>query len=229
MEHIIKKLNLNKNDVFERSRIRMVDETIISRGVTNEKVIKAMKTIPRHVFVDDALKSQAYTDFPLPIGEQQTISQPYIVAVMTEALELKGFEKVLEIGTGCGYQTAILGLLCDKVFSIERIKNLSIKARKVLDELGFLNINLITSDGTLGWQSEAPYDAIIVTAGAIDIPKAYIDQLKDGGHLVIPMGESEATQYLYKIKKIGNGIEKENLGPCRFVKLIGKNGWDRVE
>ena len=206
-------------------RLKMVEEQIVSRGIKDPRVIAAMKKVPRHLFVEEALQSQAYSDHPLPIGEKQTISQPYMVALMTEALQLKEKEKVLEIGAGSGYQTAMLAELAEKVFSIERIRSLAIKARQLLYELGCFNIEIKIFDGTHGWMGEAPFDAIIVTAGAPDIPKPLLDQLAIDGRLVIPVGDAYA-QDLMRVTKTKEGIKKEELGGCRFVKLIGKYGWE---
>ncbi len=203
----------------------MVEEQIVSRGIKDAKLIAAMKKIPRHLFVEEALQNQAYSDHPLPIGEKQTISQPYMVALMTEALLLSGKEKVLEIGTGSGYQTAILAELSEKVFSIERIRSLAIRARKLLYELGYFNVEIKIFDGTFGWIEERPFDAIIVTAGSPDIPQPLIDQLAMGGRLVIPVGDA-FVQDLFRVTKAEEGIKKEDLGGCRFVKLIGKYGWE---
>jgi len=203
----------------------MVEEQIISRGIRDSEVIEAMKKVPRHLFVEEALQSQGYSDHPLPIGEKQTISQPYMVALMTEALQLTGKEKVLEIGAGSGYQTAILAELGEKVFSIERIRSLAIRARKLLYELGYFNFEIKIFDGTYGWVEEGPFDAIIVTAGAPDIPQPLIDQLTIGGRLVIPVGDA-FVQDLIRVTKTGEGIKREDLGGCRFVKLIGRYGWE---
>lgn len=203
----------------------MVEEQVVARGVKDERVIAAMKKVPRHLFVEEALQGQAYSDRPLPIGEKQTISQPYMVALMTEALELTGREKVLELGTGSGYQTAILAECAAKVFSIERIRSLAIKARKLLLDLGYFNIEVKFSDGTYGWPEEGPFDAMIVTAGAPDIPQPLIDQLKPGGRLAIPVGDAY-VQELVRITKTEEGVKREDLGGCRFVKLIGKHGWE---
>jgi protein-L-isoaspartate(D-aspartate) O-methyltransferase len=210
---------------FPKARLKMVEEQIISRGIKDAKLIAAVKKIPRHLFVEEALQSQAYNDHPLPIGEKQTISQPYIVALMTEALLLTGKEKVLEIGTGSGYQTATLAELSEKVFSIERIRSLAIRARKLLYELGYFNVEIKIIDGTHGWREESPFDAIIVTAGAPNIPQPLIDQLAMGGRLVIPVGDA-FVQDLIRVIKTEEGIKKEDLGGCRFVKLIGKYGWE---
>jgi protein-L-isoaspartate(D-aspartate) O-methyltransferase len=205
-------------------RERMVKEQIIARGITDERVIDAMMRVPRHLFVDKTYYHQAYNDYPLPIGNGQTISQPYMVAAMTELLELKGNETVLEIGTGSGYQTAILALLCARVFTIERISELSLRARKILNELGFNNINFLVGDGSLGWPDFAPYDGIIVTAGAPDIPRPLIDQLAERGRMVIPIG-GEYFQTLNVIKKHKGSIMRKELFECTFVPLVGKEGW----
>jgi protein-L-isoaspartate(D-aspartate) O-methyltransferase len=186
-----------------------------------------MEKVPRHLFVEEALQDQAYNDSPLPIDENQTISQPYMVALMTEALELKGREKILELGTGSGYQTAILAELADRVCSIERIAFLATRARKVLDSLNYFNVAIRVGDGTYGWREEAPFDGIIITAGAPDAPKILIEQLAVGGRLVIPVG-SRHTQTLLKITRQSediNDLKKEDLGGCRFVNLIGEHGW----
>ena len=210
---------------FPKARVKMVEEQIISREIKDPRVIAAMKKVPRHLFVEEALQSQAYTDHPLPIGEKQTISQPYMVALMTEALQLTGKERVLEIGAGSGYQTAILAELAERVFSIERIRPLAIRARQLIYELGYFNVEIKIFDGTYGWAEEGPFEAIMVTAGAPDIPQALLDQLTIGGRLVIPVGDA-FVQDLIRITKTKDGIKKEDLGGCRFVKLIGKYGWN---
>jgi len=207
----------------------MVETQIKARGIRDERVLKAMETIPRHLFVDEGLIEQAYSDSPLPIGEHQTISQPYIVALMTEALELKGGEKVLEIGTGSGYQTAILADLADRVFSIERVASLAARARKILDKLNFYNVAIRVGDGSYGWREESPFDGIIVTAAAPDVPRHLLDQLAVGGRMVIPIGGRE-VQTLYQLirsRENPQEIIKEDLGGCRFVSLIGESGWKR--
>lgn len=203
----------------------MVEEQIIARGIKDLRLTAAMKKVPRHLFVEEALQNQAYSDHPLPIGEKQTISQPYMVALMTEALSLTGKEKVLEIGTGSGYQTAILAELASKVFSVERIRSLAIRARKLLLELGYFNTEVKFSDGTVGWLDEGPFDVIMVTAGSPEIPQPLIDQLKVGGRMAIPVGDIH-VQDLIRIIKTEDGIKQEDLGGCRFVKLIGKYGWE---
>ena len=210
---------------FPKARLKMVEEQIIVRGIKDPRVIAAMKKVPRHLFVEEALQSQAYNDHPLPIGEKQTISQPYMVALMTEALQLKGKDKVLEIGAGSGYQTAILAEMAEKVFSIERIRSLAIKARQLLYELGYYNTEIKIFDGTFGWSEEAPFDAIIVTAGAPEIPQPLLDQLAIAGRLIIPIGDAN-VQDLMRVTKTEEGVKKEDLGGCRFVKLIGKYGWE---
>jgi len=209
---------------FALARRKMVQEQLLARGIKDERVLRAMMKVPRHLFLEEGLWSQAYGDFPLPIGEGQTISQPYIVALMTEALRLKGDDKVLEIGTGSGYQAAILAELAERVFSIERISSLAAKARRILDELGYANVLIKVSDGTYGWEEEAPFDGIIVTAGAPEIPKTLLRQLKVGGRLVIPVG-NEYSQTLLRIARKESGYKEEDLGGCRFVRLIGDHGW----
>ncbi len=203
----------------------MVEEQIIGREIKDPRVIAAMKKVPRHLFVEEALQNQAYNDRPLPIGEKQTISQPYMVALMTEALMLKGKEKVLEIGSGSGYQTAILAELAQEVFSVERIRTLAVRARKILYELGYFNVEIKIFDGTFGWVEKSPFDAIMVTAGSPDIPQPLYEQLSMGGRLVIPIGD-ENIQDLFRITKTEGGMKKEDLGGCRFVKLVGKYGWE---
>jgi len=203
----------------------MVEEQVIARGVTDPRVIDAMLKVPRHKFVEEALAGKAYQDAPLPIGEKQTISQPYMVAVMSEALMLDGSERVLEVGTGSGYQAAVLALLADRVFSLERIPSLARRARKVLDDNGFSKVNIRLADGTVGWQGMGPFDGIIVTAGAPKVPQEYQDQLSLGGRLIIPVGDRE-SQILMRITRVGEAEYKEEkmLG-CRFVPLIGNQGW----
>jgi protein-L-isoaspartate(D-aspartate) O-methyltransferase len=209
---------------FVLARKRMVHEQLVSKGIRDKRVLAAMLKIPRHLFIEEGLWHQAYGDFPLPIGEGQTISQPYIVALMTEALHLKGGERVLEIGTGSGYQTAILAELTTYVFSIERINTMAARARKILDALGYAHVLIRVGDGTLGWADEAPFAAIIVTAGAPKIPANLVDQLEVGGRLIIPVGD-EFSQSLLSVVKNEKGFREENLGGVRFVKLIGDLGW----
>jgi protein-L-isoaspartate(D-aspartate) O-methyltransferase len=214
-------------DRYVKQRKRMVESQIRARGIRDPRVLTAMETVPRHLFVNEALRDQAYNDSPLPIDGGQTISQPYIVALMTEAMELTGKDKVLEIGTGSGYQTAILAELAEHVFSIDRVALLASAARKLLESLNYYNVAIRVGDGTYGWREEAPFDAIIVTAGAPNIPKTLVQQLSIGGRLVIPVG-SRHSQALTKITRLSedtNDIRKEDLGGCRFVDLIGEYGW----
>jgi len=210
---------------FSIARRRMVEDQVVARGVRDPRVIDAMLQVPRHKFVEEALESQAYQDAPLPIGERQTISQPYMVAVMSEALALDGTEKVLEVGTGSGYQAAVLALLADRVFSLERIPALARRARKALDSCGYSKVNIRLADGTLGWQEMAPFDAIVVTAGAPDVPRDYLDQLAVGGRLVIPVGD-RMSQVLMRITRTSeHEFKEEQLLGCRFVPLVGNHGW----
>lgn len=210
---------------YSVARRRMVEEQIVARGVTDARVIEAMLKVPRHKFVPSGMESQAYSDNPMPIGEGQTISQPYMVAMMSEALQLQGDEAVLEIGTGSGYQAAVLAVLAERVFSLERIPELARRARKVLDAAGFSKVNIRLTDGTFGWEEMAPFDAILVTAGAPDIPRSYRDQLAVGGRLVIPVGD-RFSQVLKRVTRRGdNDFREETLLGCRFVPLVGAHGW----
>lgn len=209
---------------YALSRRRMVQEQIQARGIGDQRLLKVLAEVPRHLFVDEALRSQAYNDHPLAIGEGQTISQPYMVALMTDALGLTGGEKVLEIGTGSGYQTAILAKLCDWVFSIERLGSLSRRAQRVLEQVGVFNVNLIVGDGSKGWPAEAPFDAIMVTAGSPQVPQPLLAQLKEGGRLVVPVGD-RYLQTLYRLTRRGQEFTQEDLGGCRFVDLVGEHGW----
>ena len=205
----------------------MVDAQIRARGIADLRVLKAMEKIPRHLFVDEGLIGQAYNDNPLPIERQQTISQPYIVALMSEAMALTGREKVLEIGTGSGYQTALLAELAERVFSIDRIAVLATGARRILDALSYYNVAIRVGDGTYGWREESPFTAIVVTAGAPRIPQLLIEQLEIGGRLVIPVGNRH-SQVLLKLTRLSedpNDLKREDLGGCRFVDLIGEHGW----
>ncbi len=213
-----------RRDIYERARQMMIDTQLVPRGINQKEVLHAMFTVPRHLFVEEGLYSQAYSDFPLPIGEKQTISQPYMVALMTESLGLTGTEKVLEIGTGSGYQTAVLSFLAEKIFSIERISTIASRARRTLDALHCSNVIIRVGDGTLGWPEEAPFDAIIAAAASPRVPSAYVDQLRTGGRLIMPVGGDD-SQKLIKITKRENDIVKEVLGGCKFVKLIGRDGW----
>ncbi|MCG6972843.1 MAG: protein-L-isoaspartate(D-aspartate) O-methyltransferase [Desulfobacterales bacterium] len=216
---------MNENAIkYTRQREEMVRRQIEARGVTDPYVLAAMLKVPRHLFVGDALRDQAYGDFPLPIGEQQTISQPYIVAEMTQALQPGKDDRILEIGTGSGYQAAILAEIVFRVYTIEKIYPLYIKTRKLFDKLQYHNIVTKYSDGTSGWKDESPFDGIIVTAGSPSIPTPLVRQLAVGGRLVIPVGD-QYSQELIKLYKDENGIHKTNLGGCRFVKLVGEYGW----
>jgi len=209
---------------YARIRERMVAEQLVPRGIRNERVLEAMSEVPRHYFIDDALRSRAYGDFPLPIAAGQTISQPYIVACMTEALNLKGHETVLEIGTGSGYQAAILSKLCAKVYTIERINVLLAGARKVFDQLNYFNIISKLDDGTMGWPDNGPYDAIMVTAGGPEIPEPLVEQLADPGRLIIPVGDQH-LQDLQMVVKADGTISTSQLEKVRFVDLVGEYGW----
>ena len=214
----------NESLKYDRQRDEMVHQQIASRGITDPRVLAALRSVPRHLFVSEALRDQAYGDFPLPIGEQQTISQPFIVAEMTQALELGKDDRVLEIGTGSGYQAAILAQIAYRVYTVERIRALYLQARKLLDKLQYHNIVMRCADGTVGWEDQSPFDAIIVTAGAPIIPELLINQLTEGGRLVVPVG-NQHSQDLIKITKDRSGVHQTNLGGCRFVKLVGKHGW----
>jgi protein-L-isoaspartate(D-aspartate) O-methyltransferase len=187
-------------------------------------VLAAMKEVPRHRFVDVALVNEAYDDNPLPIGEGQTISQPYMVAVMTQLLRLQGHERVLEIGTGSGYQAAILARLCAWVYTVERIPSLSDRARRIITQCGYDNITFLLGDGTEGWRKDAPYDGIMVTAGAPKIPETLVAQLIEGGRLVVPVGD-RVSQTLKRVTMTAKGPITEDFTGCRFVDLIGKHGW----
>jgi protein-L-isoaspartate(D-aspartate) O-methyltransferase len=211
---------------LERARSRMIEDQLVARGIADPRVLAAMAHIERHLFVEEALQERAYEDKPLPIGARQTISQPFMVGLMTQTLVLRGTERVLEIGTGCGYQTAVLAELTANVFSIERISTLAVRARQLLDRLGYYNVATRVGDGTLGWGDEAPFDAIVVTAGTPQVPRPLIAQLADGGRLVFPIGEEE-LQTLVRIRKEGERLHEEYFGDCRFVKLVGRYGWER--
>jgi protein-L-isoaspartate(D-aspartate) O-methyltransferase len=209
---------------FKTARARLIKH--IGSEIKDQRVLAAMSRIPRELFVPEESRYQAYEDKPLPIGHQQTISQPYIIALMTEALEIKGNEKVLEIGTGSGYQTAILAELAREIISIERVPALAESAQAVLDSLGYKNIRIYPAEEILGRKQDAPYDAIMVTAGAPRIPDDLVSQLATGGHMIIPVG-TRYTQELCKITKYPEKNVVTNLGGCRFVSLIGKDAWDK--
>jgi protein-L-isoaspartate(D-aspartate) O-methyltransferase len=203
----------------------MVEEQIVARGIHDPRVLEAMRQVPRHLFVPKKEKRWAYSDGPLRLGFGQTISQPYIVALMTEALGLVGEERVLEIGTGSGYQAAILARLAKQVYSVERIGELAERARRKFVRLTIMNVKVIHGNGTLGLREQAPFDAILVTAGAPQVPKPLTEQLADGGRLVLPVG-GRCGQTLLKFTKRGETLHDENLGPCAFVPLIGTAGWE---
>ncbi len=209
---------------YQRQREDMVRRQIESRGIKDRAVLAALYKVPRHLFVSEALRDQSYGDYPLPIGEQQTISQPFIVAEMTQALELTKDDRVLEIGTGSGYQSAILAEIAYRVYTIERIRSLYLQARRLFDQLQYHNIVTRYGDGTFGWEEAGPFDAIIVTAGAPAVPELLLEQLAEGGRMVVPIGDQH-SQDLIKITKDRRGIYQQNLGGCRFVKLIGEHGW----
>jgi protein-L-isoaspartate(D-aspartate) O-methyltransferase len=209
---------------YELARESMVKNQLIPRGIRDTRVLTAMAKVPRHRFVDEALVGDAYGDRPLPIGNGQTISQPYIVALMTQAMELTGSERTLEVGTGSGYQAAILAELCKEVYTIERIESLLLRAREILGELGYTNVFFKLFDGSIGWKEYAPFDAIIVTAAAPTIPQPLLDQLAEGGRLVIPVGKRLSQELIKVTKKEGTYI-RESLGGVLFVGLVGAYGW----
>ncbi len=215
---------VNLPSTFDINRERMIDEQLIPRDISDQRVLSAMRTVPRHLFVEDAMQAHAYGDFPLPIGNSQTISQPYIVALMTQALQLNGSEKLLEVGTGSGYHAAVLSRLCDKVYTVERIDALVGRARKVFDRLRYHNIVSRIDDGTIGWPTEAPFDAIIVTAGGPHIPEPLISQLADPGRLVMPVGGQD-VQTLQVMEKRDGALSVTTIEQVRFVDLIGAHGW----
>jgi protein-L-isoaspartate(D-aspartate) O-methyltransferase len=215
----------NLTDEMSLQRHRMVERLRDHYKITDERVLAVMASIPRHRFVPEAIKSQAYNDNALPIAAGQTISQPYIVAKMTELLELRGGEKVLEVGAGSGYQTAVLTALAAKVFAIERIPALAADAEARLRSLGIRNFSLKVDDGTSGWKIYSPFDAMIVAAGGPIVPEPLVSQLKVGGRMVIPLGEDRGKQNLYRIVRTESGYTTENFGPCAFVPLIGEHGW----
>lgn len=211
---------------YIQARERMVQEQLVNRGITDARVLAAMGQVPRHRFVDESLRDRAYEDHPLPIGEEQTISQPYMLALMAEVMSLRGDERILEVGTGSGYLTAILAELCGQVFSIEQSDRLAERARGILQELGYYKVTVHIGDGTLGWDDEAPFDVIVVGAAAPCLPRPLLSQLRLGGRLVVPMGEEE-LQTLVRIWKEPSGLREEYFGECRFVKLQGAYGWER--
>jgi protein-L-isoaspartate(D-aspartate) O-methyltransferase len=212
-------------DPYARERERMVEEQLVRRGVTDARVLDAMRRVPRHLFVDEALRERAYGDHPLPIGEDQTISQPYIVAYMTSLLEAAPEAKALEVGTGSGYQTAVLAELVRRVCSIERLPRLAHRARAVLERLGYTNVWIRVANGALGWSDEAPFDRILVAAGGPSVPAPLFEQLAEGGRMVLPLGDLEG-QVLTLVEKVGGRMITTPHGDCRFVRLVGKYGWE---
>lgn len=214
---------------FAKARRKMVQDHVIARGITDARVIAAMEKVPRHKFVDAAIADRAYSDRALPIGEKQTISQPYVVARSIAAVSLTGSERVLEVGVGSGYQAALLAEMAKRVYGIERLSTLSMKAQRLLEELGYGNVIVRTGDGTEGWKEQAPFDAILVAAGGPVIPQPLVDQLADGGRMVIPVdagasAAEEGAQILTLVRRHGTEITKERLDDVLFVPLIGKHG-----
>ena len=213
------------NAAFERERTRMVEDQLVRRGITDARVLAAMRRVPRHLFVEEALRDRAYGDHALPIGEEQTISQPYIVALMTSLLDLQGTEKVLEVGTGSGYQAAVLAHIARRVCSIERLPRLAQRARALLDGLGYSNVWVRVGGGTLGWPDEAPFDRILVAAGGPAVPPPLFEQLAPGGRMVLPLGDVEA-QTLTLVENAGGTMKLTPHGDCKFVRLVGKYAWE---
>ena len=212
-------------DEYQLPRERMIALLREHYKIRDERVLQAMREVPRHLFVPDALKSQAYKDNALPIASKQTISQPFIVARMTELLGLTTQSKVLEIGAGSGYQTAILARLAGKIYAIERVPVLVKEAQEKLQKFNINNVNLVCADGTLGWQTHAPFDAILVAAGSPAIPQPLLNQLKVGGRLVLPVGADQKTQKLIRVTRTERDFITEDFGACAFVPLIGEHGW----
>lgn len=219
---------MTEENEYTLARERMVRDQIVPRRISDERVLSAMRTVPRHRFVPPDLRHLAYADAPLPIGHRQTISQPYIVALMTSLLELKEDDKVFEVGTGSGYQAAILAHIANQVFTIERIGEIADKTRELFQELGLKNIHVVDGDGSLGLEEEAPFDAIIVTAAAPKVPEPLKEQLADGGRMVLPVGGRNG-QILELWKRKGRKLEKDRLAPVAFVPLVGDQGWESEE
>ena len=213
------------NAAFERERTRMVEDQLVRRSITDARVLAAMRRVPRHLFVEEALRDRAYGDHALPIGEEQTISQPYIVALMTSLLDLQGTEKVLEVGTGSGYQTAVLAGLARRVCSIERLPRLAQRARALLEALDISNVWIRVGNGTLGWPDEAPFDRILVAAGGPAVPPPLFEQLAEGGRMVMPVGDA-TNQTLEVIDKVQGVMRVTRDSGCVFVKLVGKYAWE---
>jgi len=213
------------HDRTAAARERMVAEQVAGRGVADPRVLDAMRRVPRHRFVEEALQERAYGDYPLPIGEGQTISQPFMVGRMTELLRLTGREKVLEIGTGSGYQAAVLSQCAARVCTVERLPRLAARARQLLEELSYANVWVRTANGTFGWPDEAPFDRILVTAGGPSIPPPLFQQLGEGGRMVVPVGDA-VNQVLTVVEKVRGEMKTRACGECKFVKLVGKYAWE---
>lgn len=210
-----------------RLREKMVQEQIIARGIQDQRVLDAMRLLPRHLFVQEALAAKAYSDAPLPIGEGQTISQPFVVALMSQALDVQPGMKVLEIGTGSGYQAAVLNAMGAEVYTVERIRKLFFAARKRFLDMRMFGIKLKLDDGTMGWEDEAPFDRIIVTAGGPEVPPPLVGQLGNGGQLIIPVGEARRSQSLVMVSKEDGIVTEAELGDVTFVDLVGAHGWEK--
>ena len=214
---------------FEEARLDMVRRQIERRGVRDHQVLAAMESVPRHLFMPEARWDEAYADNAVAIGEGQTISQPFVVALMTESLDLHGDERVLEVGTGSGYAAAVLGRIAKEVYTVERLESLADKARERLERLGYTNVHVLCGDGTLGWASHAPYDAIAVAAGGPKVPQALLDQLAVGGRLVIPVGPDESSQVLVRVtRESETSYRRENIADVQFVPLIGEHGFEEA-
>ena len=209
---------------FEVAREAMVSEQIRRRGIKDEAVLRAMRAVPRHEFVSAELRNRAYYDAPLPIGQEQTISQPYIVALMTESLELRGSERVLEVGTGCGYQAAVLSCVAREVHSVEVLPELASSAGQRLHQLGYANVTVHCGDGSKGLKEFAPYDAVLVAAAAPNLPEPLLAQLSEGGRMVVPVSEGD-NEALFYVRRNGNEFVVERRAACRFVPLVGDHGW----
>ncbi len=220
---------LERSGAFAAARQRMVDQQLRGRGISDPRVLQAMAAVPREAFVPESRRHEAYDDGPLPIGFGQTISQPYTVAFMCEALQLRGGERVLEIGTGSGYGAAVLSLLADEVYTVERVPELAREAQQRLQQLGYANVHVCVGDGTLGWPPAAPYDAIVVTAGGSGLPEPYLQQLAEGGRIVIPLGSNPYSQSLYRFVRCHGELRVEHLGAFAFVPLVGAHGWSSDE
>ncbi len=219
-------VRFRERDLFLRSRRRMVSD-LIAKGISNKGLLHAMSVVPRHLFVEEVFYARAYGEHALPIGEKQTITQPYMLALMIESLGLTGDERVLDVGSGSGYSSAVLSLLAQKVYSVERISKIAERAGKLLDRLHTSNVVIRVGDGTMGWAEEAPFDAIIVGASPPEIPEPLLAQLRPGGRLVIPVGKDPDTQLLVKITKRGSRFVKTTITGCRFVQLVGRFGWPK--